>query len=248
MTAFNWRHAWLSDVGRVRADNEDSVFVAPEAGTFVLADGMGGHRAGEVASRLAAETIGQWLTDEGRAGSFRERRAFITAAFAEAGRQIVLAESREPAYRGMGTTATALHLSGAGGYVVGHIGDSRAYRFRGGELERLTRDHSWVQEQVDSGLIPPERAWGHPRSHLLTRALSAVESPVPDLYDGELRNGDLFLLASDGLTDMLPDPRIDAVLQEYEEIEEAAARLVEEANAAGGADNVTVLLVRVSVQ
>jgi protein phosphatase len=152
----------------------------------------------------------------------------------------------------MGTTATALRVRTDGRYVIAHIGDSRAYLWRDGELRRVTRDHSWVQEQVDRGLITPEQAIGHPQSNIITRALGTDPRPTPDLYIGECLDGDVFVLATDGLTDRVREDRLAkllAALSDHDgkrgDLEAAADALVREANDNGGTDNITVLLVRV---
>lgn len=243
MSTIDWSHSVLSDVGQVRDSNEDSVFSNPEYGVFVVADGMGGHAAGEVASAIASRTIGgEACRDSVSTDAMADR---LTEAFLEAGREIARQAEEDPSRSGMGTTATVLRLLRNGSFVVAHIGDSRAYLLRDGRLRRVTHDHSWVQEQVDRGLITPEQAVGHPQSNIITRALGTDPRPAPDLYVGTTRAGDVFLLATDGLTDMVREEAIQAELHEAGSIEEAATRLVDAANAAGGVDNITVLLVRV---
>ncbi len=243
MAGFGWTSATESDVGQVRAGNEDSVYSNPESGVFVVADGMGGHAAGEVASAIASRTIGDSACRE--CDSIEALSEQLVDAFLAAGREIERQADEDPAHSGMGTTATVLRLRREGSFVIAHIGDSRAYRMRDGRLERMTRDHSWVQEQVDRGLISPEQAVGHPQSNIITRALGTDPSPTPDLYRGELSVGDLFLLATDGLTDMVAEERIAELLATDEPLEARAEALVSAANEAGGIDNVTVLLVRV---
>ncbi len=244
MTDYRWTSATRSDVGRVRDSNEDSVFMNRESGVFVVADGMGGHAAGEVASAIASRTIGDSACRE--CGSLEALSEQMVAAFLEAGREISRQVEQDPTRSGMGTTATVLRLRRDGTFLIAHIGDSRAYLSRNGDFHRVTRDHSWVQEQVDRGLLPPEKAAGHPQSNIITRALGTDPSPTPDLYPGELRHGDLFLLATDGLTDMVREDDIDAILREGTSLEASADRLVTAANRAGGVDNVTVLLVQVT--
>lgn len=244
MTDFRWTSATRSDVGRVRETNEDSVFTNPEWGVFVVADGMGGHAAGEVASAIASRTIGDSACRD--CGSIEALSDQMVDAFLEAGREISRQVEQDPSRAGMGTTATVLRLRRDGTFLVAHIGDSRAYLSRDGEFRRVTRDHSWVQEQVDRGLLAPEKATGHPQSNIITRALGTDPSPTPDLYPGELREGDLFLLATDGLTDMVTENEIAAILYDGCSLEDTADDLVAAANQAGGVDNVTVLLVRVT--
>lgn len=244
MTDYRWTSAARSDVGRVRETNEDSVFTSPEWGVFVVADGMGGHAAGEVASAIASRTIGDSACRD--CGSIEALSDQMVEAFLEAGREISRRVEQDPSHSGMGTTATVLRLRRDGTFLIAHIGDSRAYLSRNGDFQRVTHDHSWVQEQVDRGLLAPEKAAGHPQSNIITRALGTDPSPTPDLYPGELREGDLFLLATDGLTDMVRERDIAAILRENASLDATADRLVAAANRAGGIDNVTVLLVRVS--
>lgn len=243
MTDFVWTSASRSDVGRVRDSNEDSVFVNPDSGVFVVADGMGGHAAGEVASAIASRTIGGSACRP--CGSLEAQAEQLVEAFLEAGREISRQVEEDPSRSGMGTTATVLRLRREGSFVVAHIGDSRAYLRRDDTLRRVTRDHSWVQEQVERGVISPDQARGHPQSNIITRALGTDPRPTPDLYPGELQPGDLFLLATDGLTDMVEEEEIAGMLGGAGSLEETADALVQAAIRAGGLDNVTVLLVRV---
>ncbi len=245
MGRFGWACAAVSDVGRVRDENEDSVFCSAESGVFVVADGMGGHAAGEVASAIASEMIGARLCGIRSEEGLEEARARFLGAFREAGAEIVRQARADAARVGMGTTATVLVLRPDDRYIVGHIGDSRVYLLRDGSLARITTDHSWVQEQVERGVITPEQAHRHPQSNIITRALGTDPSPAPDLYVGPLQAGDRFLLSSDGLTDMLDEDRIRRILEAVPLPEAAAGRLVSEANLAGGIDNVTALVVDV---
>jgi len=244
MADYRWESATRSDVGRIRDSNEDSVFTNRESGVFVVADGMGGHAAGEVASAIASRTIGDSACRE--CNSLEALAEQMVDGFIEAGREIARQVEQDPSHSGMGTTATVLRLRRDGTFLIAHIGDSRAYLSRNGDFQRVTRDHSWVQEQVDRGLLAPEKAVGHPQSNIITRALGTDPSPTPDLYPGELREGDVFLLATDGLTDMVREDDIAAILRDGDSLEAIAERLVAEANRAGGVDNVTVLLVRVT--
>lgn len=243
MNDFLWTSTALTDVGRVRATNEDSVFTNVESGVFVVADGMGGHAAGEVASAVASQTIGATAFAAG--GSLDALRDQLVTAFLAAGEEISRQVEEDPARRGMGTTCTVLMLQAQGHFLIGHIGDSRAYLLRHDVLRRVTRDHSWVQEQVDRGLIDPEQARGHPQSNIITRALGTDPTPTPDLYSGTVQAGDVFLLASDGLTDLVDDETIADILVNAGTAEEAAESLVEAANRGGGSDNITVLIVNV---
>lgn len=243
MATFGWTGTALSDVGRVRASNEDSVFLKSESGVFVVADGIGGHAAGEVASAIASETIGAEACSA--RGSMEARGEQLVASFLAAGEEISRQVAEDPTRLGMGTTCTVLILQADGHFLVGHIGDSRAYLLRNDVLRRVTHDHSWVQEQIDRGLIEPEEAMGHPHSNIITRALGTDPTPTPDLYSGKIQDGDLFVLASDGLTDLVADAKIAALLATAETPELAAESLVAAANEAGGFDNITVLIVTV---
>lgn len=242
MGRFWWKCAALSDVGRVRSENEDSVFSSVKAGVFVVADGMGGHAAGEVASAIASSMIGARLCAECEQIEIEKARELFRNTFVEAGREIAEQASQNLTQIGMGTTATVLLLRPDGHYIIGHIGDSRAYLFRDERLAQITRDHSWVQEQVDRGLLTPQQARNHPQSNIITRALGTEPDPHPDLFGGRVQAGDRFLLASDGLTDMLSEDHIAAVLRAEADPDRAAERLVKEANLAGGLDNITALI------
>ncbi len=245
MERFRWTCAAVSDVGRVRSTNEDSVFCSAEAGVFVVADGMGGHAAGEVASAIASELIGTVLCCMGDTESLDEVRTVFLKAFQDAGSEIIRQARQDLTRGGMGTTATVLVLRPDGNYIIGHIGDSRAYLLRDDHLDRLTTDHSWVEEQVERGTLSREQAFRHPQSNIITRALGTDPVPSPDLYVGEIQAGDRFLLCSDGLSDMLDEDTISRVLRGLDEPEAAASRLVSDANLAGGIDNVTTLVVHV---
>jgi len=243
MSSFSWICASLTDVGRVRTSNEDSVFANTESGVFIVADGMGGRAAGEVASAIAAQTIGTW--EYTARGSLEALGDQLTAAFLSAGSEISRQVEADPTKSGMGTTCTVLILQEDGSLLVGHIGDSRAYLMRNDGFRQVTRDHSWVQEQVDRGLVKPEDAMHHPLSNLITRALGTDPTPTPDLYSGALQAGDMFLLASDGLTGMITDQQVLEILASTSKNREATKALVTAANSKGGKDNITVLLVKV---
>jgi protein phosphatase len=224
-----------TDTGRQRHANEDSYYA--RSPVYVVADGMGGAQAGEVASRIAAdafdEDMGDGNPEEQLAGRAREanRRIFDLA--------------REDASRsGMGTTLTGALLSSDEVSIV-HVGDSRAYLFRDGELQRLTRDHSLVEELRRRGQLTPEEAEDHPQRSIITRALGPEPDVELDVHTHQARKGDVFLLCSDGLTSMIREERLGAILAETKTLEEALDRLIEEANEAGGRDNITVVAFRV---
>jgi protein phosphatase len=245
MRRFWWKCAGLSDVGRVRHSNEDSVYCSAEDGVFVVADGMGGHAAGEVASAIASEWIAERLCSGCAGLALEQVEDRLRTAFVEAGREILRQAADNTGQLGMGTTATVLLLREDSRYVIGHIGDSRAYLVRGGVISQVTRDHSWVQEQVDRGMITAEQAKNHPQSNIITRALGTEAYPTPDLYNGEIRAGDVFLLASDGLTDMVSEEHMLTILVEEEDPEKCVARLIREANLGGGLDNISALVARI---
>ncbi|HKK07563.1 MAG TPA: PP2C family serine/threonine-protein phosphatase [Gemmatimonadota bacterium] len=241
--------AAATDVGRIREGNEDAWTAVPERGLFAVADGMGGHAAGEIASRLAVRALEEGVAGDGALpGSVGDARRLLAGAVRAAGRRI-RGEAREhPGRRGMGTTLTSLLLLPEGDGVLAHVGDSRAYRLRGGRLERLTRDHTWVQEQVDRGALSEDEARRHPASSVLTRALGTDAGAEPDVAEVEWKPGDLYLLCSDGLTAALPEPELAGALEETlaeaQDLEAVAGALVREANRRGGPDNITVVLVR----
>jgi protein phosphatase len=237
-------HAVATDVGRVRAENEDAWLVVPGTRLFAVADGMGGHAAGEVASRLAVETLAEELRGADASGSVAAARSELQHAVREAGRRIHEQAARVPDRHGMGTTVTVLRFLAGGRALVAHVGDSRAYRLRDGELRRLTRDHTWVQEQLDRGLLSEAGARRHPASGVLTRALGTEPRVAPDVAEVDWRVGDFFLLCSDGLSGPVAESDIARALRDSPDPEAAARALVGLANEAGAPDNVTVVVVR----
>jgi serine/threonine protein phosphatase PrpC len=236
-----WEAVLRSDPGRVRQNNEDAALVRDDLGVFAVADGMGGHAAGEVASHLAIETLAACVLEADSGFGTAE----LGQAFERANRAILERSVTEPATRGMGTTLSVLaNNEEHQGVLLAHIGDSRLYRWRGGRLDRLTRDHTWVQEHIDAGVLTPEQARNHPFSSVLTRVLGTTDTAAPDIERIPVEAGDLFLLCSDGLTGMIEETTIAAILATGLTIEQAAQALIDAANAAGGADNITVVLVR----
>jgi len=232
-----------TDVGVVRSGNEDNYLMLSDRGVFIVADGMGGHAAGEVASEMAVRIISREIgslrgvTDD-QAGE-RIQRAIVSAN--EAIFERTLSEHDK---RGMGTTTTVLALL-PGRYLVGQVGDSRAYLLRSGSFLQLTKDHSYVQEQVDAGLLTPEQARVHPYSNVITRCVGAGSEVVPDLYFGTLNAGDVLLLASDGLTGMLEDEQLARILEAGEGPQSWVDRMIAEANRRGGLDNITAIIVKI---
>jgi serine/threonine protein phosphatase PrpC len=232
-----------TDVGIVRSGNEDNYLMLAERGIFIVADGMGGHAAGEVASemavRITSHAIGslRGLSDEQASERMR-------TAIRQANDAIFERTLSEQDKRGMGTTATVLVLM-PGRYLIGQVGDSRAYLLRNDQLLQLTKDHSYVQEQVDAGLLTPEQARVHPYSNVITRCVGASVDVVPDIYFGSLEEGDVILLASDGLTGMLEDEQLIRILSSGGEPQHWVDRMITEANRRGGLDNITAIVVRI---
>jgi serine/threonine protein phosphatase PrpC len=230
--------AGITDRGRVRRANEDAFVSRSEAGVFVVCDGMGGAAAGETASRLAADTAASVLAMSGQSESaMREAVRQANAAVYECAR-------RDPQLEGMGTTLVALSLDETA-VRIAHVGDSRCYRWRDGLLQRLTQDHSLVEEQVRIGRMTREQARRSPMQNVITRAVGTRSEVVADVQELPLQRGDVFLLASDGLTRELSDAALSSILASAgEDLQLACERMVAEANAAGGRDNITCVLVR----
>jgi PPM family protein phosphatase len=227
--------AGTTDVGRQRSTNEDSLVVAPPY--FAVADGMGGAKAGEVASGMAVEVF------EERQDSGGPAEAQLTEILLEANRRIYELSTGDESRRGMGTTLTAAKVED-GNVSLAHVGDSRAYRFRGGTLEQITKDHSLVAELERSGQISPEAAEHHPQRSIITRALGPEPDVEVDTYTVPGGPGDVFLLCSDGLTGMVSDDEVASILRGAGGLQEAADALVRAANQSGGKDNITVVLFR----
>ncbi|CAN5372407.1 protein-serine/threonine phosphatase PrpC [soil metagenome] len=243
--------AALSDAGRVRPHNEDSVAVATELGLAVLADGMGGYNAGEVASGLATRLlIAELESDLGRIEAMPPTESFplrqmLQARINQVNLAIYEAAQTEEGCEGMGTTLV-LALFFRGRLTVAHVGDSRAYRLRNGALEQLTRDHSLLQEQIEAGLLTPTQARYSMNRNLVTRAVGVDPTVVAEIHEHDVRTGDIVLMCSDGLNDMIADEVIATILVEADgDTEIAAGRLIEAAKENGGRDNVSVILIRV---
>jgi protein phosphatase len=241
-----WEAAGATDVGRVRPRNEDAFVIDARRGIFLVADGMGGHAAGEIASAIAAEAVGAALRQGVDAGLGADDLATVLReSFSQAHRSIVNYSVAKPETTGMGTTMTALVVCDDGSFRLGHIGDSRCYVLRDGELLRVSRDHTLVQREVDEGRLTERGSRRHHLSHVLTRALGADSIDEPDVYAGTMLPGDLVLLASDGLTGMLTDRMLRRILLHERDLPDLVTSLVEEANARGGRDNITAVLVRI---
>lgn len=245
--------AGRTDTGRVREQNEDSIGEEVELGIIVLADGMGGYHGGEVASAIAVNTILNHLHDElpqihpgqiDKNTGYCQESLIAQAAIKDANRTIVRAAQSQPQYRGMGTTVV-LGLFFDDKLAVAHVGDSRMYRYRGGILERLTTDHTLLQELVDKGFYTAEEANESLNKNLVTRALGIEEDVVIDIHETGAKTGDVYLLCSDGLTDMLSDDDIALTIKTYQsDLRELANSLINLANVKGGRDNVSVVLAR----
>lgn len=242
-----------SDTGRVRENNEDSSCIAPELNLFVLSDGMGGQASGEIASRLTTETIVAHCRDAeqnpalpligGRLEGISDATNRLVSAVRLANRVVHKAAKRDAAQAGMGATVVAVVVNGER-VSLAHVGDSRAYRLRNGELERLTQDHSFIAEQVRHGLMTEQDAANSNLQNVLLRALGAEAEVEVEAGEEVLMEGDTILLCSDGLTHELSDAQIAGALGDADDPQEAADRLVDLANEAGGEDNITVIVVR----
>jgi PPM family protein phosphatase len=251
---FTW--AVSSDPGLRRSSNEDSFRARPDLGLYVVADGMGGHVAGEVASRVAVEAIETFIqetagADKNRTWPFPFEPALslegnrLKAAFRLANRRIASTIADSHDLRGMATTASAL-LTGTDGACVAHVGDSRVYVLKDGRLEQITHDHSWVEEQVRAGTMSPTAARQHPWRNVVTRALAGGDDPEVDVTQIRPHGAERYLLCSDGLFAVVPDEQIAAILGDRGlPLDQVCSRLIETANAAGGPDNITTLVLEV---
>lgn len=245
MMQFNF-HA-LTDSGLVRSNNEDALVFDANYGVAVLADGMGGYNAGEVASSMAvlavkAELV-RWLTVNSSQQDAKQVARQIEMCFDEANLAILNASISNPQYAGMGTTlVVGVFLDKR--LIVAHVGDSRCYRLRAGVLTQLTKDHSMLQEQLDAGFLTKEQAAYAPGKNLLTRALGVEEVLRVDMRAHAVEPGDLYMLCSDGLTDMMTDKEITLVLTQHSQLARMATDLVDQCNHNGGRDNISVLLVQ----
>lgn len=220
-----------TDIGQVREGNEDAILISDPL--FAVADGMGGHRGGEVASNLALQTVEQM---------FAERQGTLTEQVERANRAVFERSQSDRDVSGMGTTLTAALIEG-GAIRLAHVGDSRAYLFRGGKLQLLTEDHTLVHRMVVEGEITQTEAENHPHRSVLTRALGVEGDVRVDETKVEVREGDRLLLCTDGLTGMLSEDQIESILQDVRDPQEAVDRLVRDANRAGGIDNITAVII-----
>ena len=254
MSASKISYEALTDVGRKRKGNEDFLSVNPEHKLYVVADGMGGHAAGEVASKIAVEAIDEfvaltagneeitWPFGLDETISYDGNR--LKTAIRHANGKVLEATRESAELEGMATTVAAI-LVDADIANLAHVGDSRIYRWNEGEMTLLTSDHSWVNEQIQTGVISPEQARSHPLRNVVTRALGGRTNLLVDVQAITMTSGDVLLICSDGLTTMLPDEDIAAVLDGSNgDIASASKKLVDEANERGGEDNITVILLK----
>ena len=229
-----------TDVGLTRRNNEDTYHADTERGIFIVADGMGGHAAGEVASQLAVEAVCAVL----HSTAWEIPGLLLKQAVLRANQDVIGAAKRSPDWQGMGTTLTILLIT-SGQAFLAHVGDSRAYRVQNGRLEQLSQDHTLVGEQMRQGLLNEKEAAVSTLGHILLQAIGITPEPDIDQAEFNLAAGDKFLLCSDGLTDMLSDAEILAILQGDSPPEKLAGELISKALAAGGKDNVTVIVIEI---
>lgn len=237
--------AAATDVGRIRAGNEDSLYADAdqERGLFIVADGMGGHAAGEIASEMAVQIVAREMAHI-RNLEGEEPLTAMGSALRAANRAIFERTIVEADKQGMGTTASCL-MMGSGRYIVGHIGDSRIYLMRDGVFRQITKDHSYVQEQVDAGFLTPEQARYHPYSNVITRCVGANAAVEADVFHNEIKAGDLYLVCSDGLTGMVEDPQLKKIMETKATPGAMVNSMINEANKRGGLDNITAIVVQV---
>lgn len=232
----------LTDVGRKRTNNEDAVLVRDDLQLFIVADGVGGAAAGEVASQIFIESCANEFS--AYSGWNRDYGPLIARCFINANQHIRDHAKQHPETQGMGCTGEILTFF-EGDYYVGHVGDSRTYLVQDGRIALLTKDHSYIQEQIDLGLVTEEEAETHWLRNAIYRAVGHIEDIEADIITGKAKEGDCFLLCTDGLTDMVSDKRILEIVSSNHSVEERTRMLIDEANSNGGKDNVTALLCEV---
>lgn len=248
--------AALTDPGLKRELNEDSLCARPDLGLYMVADGMGGHAAGEVASKLAVEVIETFINDT-RDADLNRTWPFpydptisldanrIKAAFRLANHRLTAAMENDDALRGMATTAAAVLLSKKSNPLVAHVGDSRVYVWHDGKLKQVTQDHSWVGEQVRAGLLSEADARRHPWRNVVTRAIAGGDDPEVEVNEIQLIAGDRVLVCSDGLCSVVAPERLEAIVAENAPLDETCRKLIDAANEGGGPDNITVVMLTV---
>ncbi|MBX7115595.1 MAG: Stp1/IreP family PP2C-type Ser/Thr phosphatase [Myxococcaceae bacterium] len=245
--------AGLTHVGMKRNHNEDNFLLLPEQQLFVVADGMGGHSSGEIASKIAVEELSEFFSMTGKdheatwpykmdkTRNYDENR--LATGIKLANVRIFEKASSEQRFRGMGTTIVTLHFAGASAYI-GHVGDSRVYFFRKGFLRQITEDHSLLNDYLKAKKLTPEEIEAFPHKNVIVRALGMKDTVQVDVTRVDPMDGDVFLLCSDGLSGMVTDPQIQEVLTRHADLDAACSTLIEMANAHGGTDNVTCVLTR----
>jgi PPM family protein phosphatase len=241
----NYEICTQTDPGVARENNEDAVSFDAASRLCVLADGMGGYNAGEIASGMAVAFIksemGRWLSQAGKHANGKEVLRALEICVENANHSIFNAANAHPPYAGMGTTLV-VGVFQQDRLVLGHIGDSRCYRLRGGEFLQITKDHSLLQEQLDAGLITPEQALTSTNKNLLTRALGVEDTVMLEVHEHRVESGDIYLMCSDGLSDMVSDAGIASIVAGGDLLEQKARQLIVAANEGGGRDNISVLL------
>jgi protein phosphatase len=246
----NYEFCFRTDPGLARENNEDSIALDESVRLGILADGMGGYNAGEIASGMATTFIkselGRWLSQAGRHANAREVRRAMEICVDNANRSIFNAANSNPHYSGMGTTLV-LGVFQEGKLLLGHIGDSRCYRVRGGVIAQITKDHSLLQEQMDAGLITPEQAATSSNKNLVTRALGVEDAVLLEVNEHRVEPGDIYMMCSDGLSDMVDDEGIARILGNDAPLEQKVGQLIDAANANGGRDNISVLVAQANV-
>lgn len=234
-----------TDPGLTRNNNEDALAFDAATGLCILADGMGGYNAGEIASAMAVAFIksemSHWLSRAGRQATAREVRQALEISVDNANHSIFNAAHSNPEFAGMGTTLV-VGVFQDGRLLLGHVGDSRCYRLRGQVFQQITKDHSLIQEQLDAGLITPEQAFTSPNRNLVTRALGIEDMTLVEVNEHRVEVGDLYLMCSDGLSDMVTDEGIAAIVRGGGTLAHKARQLIDASNEAGGRDNISVLL------
>jgi PPM family protein phosphatase len=245
--------AGLTHVGMKRNHNEDNYLLLPEEQLFCVADGMGGHSSGEIASKIAVDELAEffkltskdvdatWPFKMDKSRNYDENR--LATAIKLANMRIYERASAEAKYKGMGTTIVTIHFVSNVAYV-GHVGDSRVYFFREGQLRQMTEDHSLLNDYLKAKKLTPEEIEAFPHKNVIVRALGMKDTVQVDVGRFEAKDGDVFLLCSDGLSGMVPDPQIQDILKGGADLEASCNQLIELANANGGADNVTAILAR----
>jgi protein phosphatase len=240
---FEW--AFRTDTGLCRSQNEDSFIIEPEIGLFLLSDGMGGHRGGEIASSFVSETLSVRIETglyQLRSMKSRAVRRFLSKAITCHNREVHVEGISESGVKGMGATLVLCLIQNGRAYVA-NLGDSRLYRLRNGKLTRFTKDHTVVSEMIEQGMASADSAFVHAYSGVITQYMGMEDQADPHVRSFKLQYGDRLLLCSDGLTDMLDDSRIKEIISSNDDLDSGVEMLVREANLAGGHDNITTLLI-----